>query len=101
MALPLRAGLVPRLAGSFQQRSTADQLARTLDQGDTAILTSDGVQATVLSGMGGVGKTQLAADYAEPAWAAREVQLLVWVTADSREAVVSMTSCRSSGASIH
>ncbi|MDT7782355.1 MAG: hypothetical protein QOF58_774, partial [Pseudonocardiales bacterium] len=88
--LPLRVGLVPQRAASFQGRATSEQLAATLDSGHTAILTSDGPsQATVLSGLGGVGKTQLAADHAERTWAAGQVQLLVWVTAGSREAVMS------------
>ncbi|WP_326623062.1 tetratricopeptide repeat protein [Streptomyces decoyicus] len=42
----------------------------------------------VLSGVGGVGKTQLAAHYARSAWQAGEVDLLVWVTASSRESVI-------------
>jgi hypothetical protein len=87
--LPLRVGLVPQLAASFQERATSDLLTRTLDGGDTAILVPDGARATVLSGMGGVGKTQLAADYAQRRWSAGELQLLVWVTAGSREAIVS------------
>ncbi|WP_330274003.1 FxSxx-COOH system tetratricopeptide repeat protein [Lentzea sp. NBC_00516] len=70
--LPLRTGLIPLRAASFQER---------------ADLISDGV--TVLFGMGGVGKTQLAADHAERRWEAGDVQLLVWVTASSREAIVS------------
>lgn len=43
----------------------------------------------VLMGMGGVGKTQLAVDYAEQAWdSGQGVDLLVWVTASSRDAIV-------------
>ncbi|MFB7177332.1 tetratricopeptide repeat protein [Streptomyces sp. NPDC056257] len=38
--------------------------------------------------MGGVGKTQLAADHARHAWENGEVDLLVWVTAASRQAVI-------------
>ncbi|MFS8095588.1 tetratricopeptide repeat protein [Lentzea alba] len=87
--LPLRVGLVPLRAASFQQRGPGADLARALDGGDTAVLVADTATATVLSGMGGVGKTQLAADHAERAWANGEVQLLVWVTATSREAIVS------------
>ncbi|MEU0878431.1 NB-ARC domain-containing protein [Lentzea sp. NPDC005914] len=88
--LPLRVGLVPRRASSFQQRTASAQLTAALDSQHTAIPTPDGpVQATVLSGLGGVGKTQLAADFAERAWAAGEIELLVWVTASSREAVMS------------
>ncbi|WP_051173806.1 tetratricopeptide repeat protein [Amycolatopsis orientalis] len=38
--------------------------------------------------MGGVGKTQLAADHAESQWAAGAIDLLVWATATSRESVL-------------
>ncbi|MFI0981048.1 tetratricopeptide repeat protein [Streptomyces sp. NPDC021093] len=48
-----------------------------------------GVLCQVLSGTGGVGKTQLAAHCARRAWRAGSVELLVWVTASSREAIVS------------
>lgn len=71
-ALPLRCGLVPPRAAAFQQRPV------DLD-----------APVTVLSGLPGVGKSQLAADHAERQWAAGEVDLLVWVTATSREAIVS------------
>jgi hypothetical protein len=47
------------------------------------------VLCQVLTGMGGVGKTQLAVDLAEEAWGdGRGVDLLVWVTAGSRDAIV-------------
>ncbi|MFJ4412290.1 NB-ARC domain-containing protein [Streptomyces sp. NPDC088910] len=42
----------------------------------------------VLTGMGGVGKTQLAARHARDAWRSGRLDLLVWVTATSRQAVV-------------
>ncbi|MEV7445725.1 tetratricopeptide repeat protein [Streptomyces sp. NPDC091204] len=51
--------------------------------GGTAVL------CQVLSGTGGVGKTQLAAHHARTAWQAGAVDLLVWVTATSRDAVLS------------
>ncbi|MFC0437405.1 tetratricopeptide repeat protein, partial [Kutzneria buriramensis] len=88
--LPYRAGITPLRAASFQDRGAAQLVAGMLDRGDTVVLTSDGSPSTsVLSGLGGVGKTQLAVDYAERLWSAHEVELLVWVTADSREAIVS------------
>ncbi len=38
--------------------------------------------------MGGVGKTQLAADYARTAWDTGGLDVLLWITADSRSSVV-------------
>ncbi|WP_405827190.1 MULTISPECIES: tetratricopeptide repeat protein [unclassified Streptomyces] len=46
------------------------------------------MNAQVLAGMGGVGKTQLAADHARRAWENGEVDLLVWVTAATRQAII-------------
>lgn len=42
----------------------------------------------VLTGMGGVGKTQLAARHARDAWRSGRLDLLVWVTAAGRQGVV-------------
>jgi hypothetical protein len=47
------------------------------------------VLCQVLSGTGGVGRTQLAAHHARTAWQAGAVDLLVWATATSRDAVLS------------
>lgn len=80
-ALPLRVGLVPLRAASFQERAV-DLLG----------------PVTVLSGLGGVGKTQLAADHAESMWAADRVRFLAWVPATSREAVLS--SCADAAAKL-
>ncbi|MEU1408532.1 tetratricopeptide repeat protein [Streptomyces sp. NPDC005728] len=49
----------------------------------------DTVRGQVLSGMGGVGKTQLAADYARTAWRAGELDVLVWITASNATAATS------------
>lgn len=70
--LPLRIGVVPQQAAAFQFRPVPL-----------------GEHVTVFSGMGGVGKTQLVADLASKAWTRGTVKLLIWVTASSREAVVS------------
>ncbi|MEV7195308.1 tetratricopeptide repeat protein [Streptomyces sp. NPDC093510] len=58
------------------------RLAREMADGGTAVL------GQVLAGTGGVGKTQLAARYARDLLRSGEVDLLLWVTAVKREAVV-------------
>ena len=80
---PRRVGVVPQRADCFQQRDVSATVAEAVHETGTAVLTQ------VLAGLGGVGKTQLAAEFAEERWAADEVDLLVWITAGSREAIVS------------
>jgi len=74
----IRIGAVPRSADCFQEREVADRLEGSAEDGGTE----------VLAGMGGVGKTQLAAAYARRAWA-EGVGVLVWVNAATRDGVVS------------
>ncbi|GAA3586915.1 hypothetical protein GCM10022222_84510 [Amycolatopsis ultiminotia] len=83
--------MAPQQAAAFQDRpETAHLLAQALECGDAAVLMARPAERTgVVSGLGGVGKTQVAPDYAERVWAAGGVELWVWVTAASREAVVS------------
>lgn len=77
--LPYRSGAIPPQAASFQRRASPD-----------SVLTIDETfKTTVLSGLGGVGKTQLAVDYTECAWTAGDIDLLVWIPAGSRDAIVS------------
>ena len=78
---PIRVGAVPPLADCYQERAEAGRLAEIMDGGGTAVLTQ------VLSGLGGVGKSQLAVGYARAA-AARS-DLLVWISAITRDAVLS------------
>ncbi|MCB5167464.1 tetratricopeptide repeat protein [Streptomyces bambusae] len=80
---PHQVGVVPSPARSFQHRREADRLRTAVEGGGTAVLSQ------VLTGMGGVGKTQLAADYARAAWADGSLDVLVWVTAGTQAAVVS------------
>ncbi|WP_405584380.1 tetratricopeptide repeat protein [Streptomyces sp. NBC_01190] len=81
-ALPHQVGVIPPRAGAFQDRAERARLREVVAGEETAVL------GQVLRGLGGVGKTQLAADYARTVWAAGEVDLLVWVTAVDRPAVV-------------
>lgn len=83
-AWPHQVGVIPSRALSFQHRAEADRL-RAAAPGGTTLL------GQVLTGMGGVGKTQLAADYALIAWddgSGDTLDVLVWVTASTRTAVV-------------
>ncbi len=81
---PHRVGVVPPLAQGFQMRSESQVLQRALADGSgrTAVLTQ------VLAGMGGIGKTQLAAAYAQQQSQAEQVDLLMWVTASNRDSVL-------------
>ncbi|WP_177328313.1 ATP-binding protein (plasmid) [Streptomyces atratus] len=79
---PRQVGVIPTRAQSFQHRAEVEQLRAVVDGGGTAVL------CQVLTGTGGVGKTQLAADYARAAWGSGGVDVLVWITASTRSAVV-------------
>jgi hypothetical protein len=46
------------------------------------------VVCRVLTGLGGVGKTQLAANLAHRVWCDQHVDLLIWVTATSRSSIL-------------
>jgi hypothetical protein len=77
-------GVVPPRADGFRDRGILGPVPATVktssDQAGTAV---------VLSGSGGVGKTQLAAEQARVLWRRGAVDVLVWVAARTREAIVS------------
>jgi hypothetical protein len=79
---PYLVGNPPGRALGFQERAESSQLRTALEAEGTAVV------GQVLSGLGGVGKTQLAADYARTAFASGRLDVLVWVTAASRQAVI-------------
>ncbi|MFD4613054.1 NB-ARC domain-containing protein [Streptomyces sp. NPDC058440] len=83
--------MIPARAGCFQDRAEAARLVRALAGGGTAVVgpADELLAGGVLAGMGGVGKTQLAADYARTAWQAGEVDVLVWITASNATAAAS------------
>lgn len=82
MTWPHQIGVLPRQADYFQDVRIAGTALRTswYDEGTA-------VPCQVLVGLGGVGKTQLAAHYARHTWGEGIVDLIVWVTATSREAI--------------
>ena len=88
---PVRCGAIPAPADGYIGRlETAPSLAPALPPGGLAAL----VPARTTGGGSrdwrtSCGKTQLAAGFAESLWQAREVDLLVWVAATSRAAVLS------------
>ncbi|MGW2747449.1 hypothetical protein [Streptomyces sp. NPDC001450] len=89
-AWPHQVGVIPPRAGCFQTRAEVVRLREALTGGRAAVLVGqDTAHGQVLAGMGGVGKTQLAADYARTAWQTGELDLLVWITASNATAVAS------------
>jgi tetratricopeptide (TPR) repeat protein len=98
---PIRSGTVPVLAEGFSARSeTAPGLAAALAAGAAVALVTDRVAApAAIAGpltapdahdwLRSSGKTQLAAACAESLWRSGGVELLVWIEATSRDAVLS------------
>jgi len=82
-------GIIPPLADSyFQRQETGIDLKAGLFPGETAVLIHGEETAAAPAAQGGTGKTQLAVEYTHALRSARAVDVLVWVIAASREAVV-------------
>lgn len=75
---PHQVGVLPPRATAFQVRAVEDRLG-AVPPGSSVILT----------GTGGVGKTQLAAGRARSAWESGSIDVLVWISAGTRAAVIS------------
>ncbi len=93
---PVRSGTVPPLAAGYVDRTeTAPDLAAALPAGTAVALAparavpgpADGPAAR--DWLRSSGKTQLAAAFAESLWRSRGLDLLVWIQATSRAAVLS------------
>jgi tetratricopeptide (TPR) repeat protein len=87
---PLQSGTVPPLTDCFSPRpETGFGPVSNLAAGETAILTRpEAADGHSLAGAGGTGKTQLAVALAHSIWQSGTVDLLVWVPAASRDAIV-------------
>ena len=95
---PVLSGPVPPLAVGFTSRQeTGFRLADGFRPGETILLVPppggqpDGGPApagNAAEAAGGTGKTQLAVGFAHQLWSTRSVDLLVWVEAGNRTAIV-------------
>ena len=80
---------MPPLAECFSARpETGPGPVGELVPGRCVVLTAPEVPGALHDWPGGTGKTQLAAFAAESLWRARQIDLLVWVTATSRASVL-------------
>ncbi|MEU7555553.1 tetratricopeptide repeat protein [Streptomyces sp. NPDC044571] len=80
----VRIGRPPTAADAFVKRPELAPVAEAVEAGQSVVLThrrNDPVRERVLSGLGGVGKTQLAAQYARQVWQDRGLELIIWVSA--------------------
>ncbi len=85
----LLCGSVPPLADSYYPRpETGPGLADRLRPGETVALVHGTETDVAPAVQGGTGKTQLAVEFAHAMWHSRAVEVLVWVTATSRESVL-------------
>src|SRR6266571_2455654 len=69
---PLRLGMIPPSASCFQRRAVLDAVDQMLPDVSEATTSRP---PKVLSGLGGVGKTQVAVRYVEQQWARRALDL--------------------------
>jgi tetratricopeptide (TPR) repeat protein len=89
VAWPILSGLMPPFADFYIPRTESGLTpAGGLHPGETVVLVTADEAARALGAMGGTGKTQLAAAVAQTLWDRREVELVVWVTASSRDGVL-------------
>ncbi|MFE7114844.1 NB-ARC domain-containing protein [Streptomyces sp. NPDC057654] len=79
---PHQVGVLPRPAHCFQDRAAVTEVERALSAAGAS------PPCLVVTGMGGVGKTQLAARCAGALRASGSLDLLVWISAGTRAAIV-------------
>ncbi len=85
----LLSGIVPPLANAYYSRAeTGPDLATIVHPGETVALVHGDETESAPAAQGGTGKTQLAVEFAHTLWNSRAVEVLVWVTAASRESII-------------
>jgi tetratricopeptide (TPR) repeat protein len=85
----LVSGIIPPLADAYFQRlESGVDLKAGLFPGETVVLTHGEESEAAPAAQGGTGKTQLAVEFTHALRSARAVDVLVWVIAASREAIV-------------
>ncbi|MFC7980090.1 tetratricopeptide repeat protein [Streptomyces cinereoruber] len=107
VSFPIVVGTVPAAASRYQARSQSGLLRTALEDGGTVVLTGTPAQDTggqddtgqdeggsgdarwVLSGLGGVGKTQIAVHHARIQLADGRADVVVWATATDRSGILS------------
>ncbi|MFF6835215.1 FxSxx-COOH system tetratricopeptide repeat protein [Streptomyces sp. NPDC012438] len=107
VSFPVVVGTVPTAASRYQARSQSGLLRTALEGGGAVVLTGTPAQDTddhdgagqdeegagdarwVLSGLGGVGKTQIAAHHARTQLADGRADVVLWATATDRSGVLS------------
>jgi tetratricopeptide (TPR) repeat protein len=86
---PVQSGPVPPLAAFCSPRpETGFTAAGGPSEPPAPPIRAEEVGSYVLTGPGGTGKTQLAAAYARSLWQSRDTELVVWITASSRAAIL-------------
>lgn len=85
---PILSGQIPPVAASYVARQETGLSLASLGAGTTTLLVPAKDTARSLDGLGGTGKTSLAAALANECHEIRAAHLVVWVTATGRDAVI-------------
>ena len=73
---------------TITRAESGPDLASSLRAGETVVLVHGAEDRLAPAAQGGTGKTQLAVEFAHAMWNTRAVEVLVWVSAASRESVI-------------
>jgi tetratricopeptide (TPR) repeat protein len=87
---PVQSGPVPPLAEYYSERPETGfgAIGGQSAEQHSSLVGAEDTGSYVLTGPGGTGKSQLVASYARSLWQSGDIELLVWITASSRAAVL-------------